>query len=220
VSKPSQRRPVAGRPRSPAVDEAILRAAFDLFIEHGVEGANFEQIARRSGVSRATIYRRWNRKEDLLACALRRARNSRFDNPDQLLALSPRDLLDELREIFVETLTRPEFPKFVARLIGSVPSHPELMRVYREDFVQPFCSAIDQVLESARRTGELSRTPEKDILYELLSGAMTQRLLLRSGRPNLKDERRWVDTLMRSLGLEIKSSIGHVRPNRSVSPAT
>ncbi len=52
-----------GRPRDAAADKAILRAALELFIEHGIEGASFEQIARRAGVARTTVYRRWSGRE-------------------------------------------------------------------------------------------------------------------------------------------------------------
>ena len=59
-----------GRPRDPAVDTAILRAAFDLFIERGIDGASIEQIARRADVGKLTVYRRWSSKEDLVAQAI------------------------------------------------------------------------------------------------------------------------------------------------------
>ena len=56
-----------GRPRDPATDDAILRAGLALFIERGIEGASIEQIAKRAGVGKLTIYRRWPVKEDLIA---------------------------------------------------------------------------------------------------------------------------------------------------------
>jgi AcrR family transcriptional regulator len=41
-----------GRPRSAFVDQAITRAALELFIEHGVTGASIEKIAKRAGVAK------------------------------------------------------------------------------------------------------------------------------------------------------------------------
>jgi len=49
------------------VDQAILRAALELFIEHGVAGASIEKIAKRAGVGKTSIYRRWSSREALLA---------------------------------------------------------------------------------------------------------------------------------------------------------
>src|SRR5205085_2724854 len=62
------RRP--GRPRSARAERAILDAALDLFAESGMAGVCMEAVAARAGVGKATIYRRWPGKEDLLLDAL------------------------------------------------------------------------------------------------------------------------------------------------------
>ncbi len=41
-----------------------------MFAEHGVEGLCIEKVAAKAGVGKATIYRRWPGKEDLLLDAL------------------------------------------------------------------------------------------------------------------------------------------------------
>jgi AcrR family transcriptional regulator len=51
-----------------------MKTALELFVERGVEGANFEQIAKRAGVAKVTIYRRWSSKEELLTQAIEQAR--------------------------------------------------------------------------------------------------------------------------------------------------
>jgi AcrR family transcriptional regulator len=62
------RRP--GRPRSEQADQAIIAAALSLFAESGPEGLCIERVAARAGVGKATIYRRWPGKEDLLLDAI------------------------------------------------------------------------------------------------------------------------------------------------------
>ncbi|MCC3762813.1 TetR/AcrR family transcriptional regulator [Glycomyces sp. TRM65418] len=63
--------PAKGRPRSEAVSQSILEAALDLIAEHGNIGdVSVEGIAERSGVSKASIYRRWSSKEELIAAAI------------------------------------------------------------------------------------------------------------------------------------------------------
>ncbi|ALJ21724.1 TetR/AcrR family transcriptional regulator [Microbacterium sp. No. 7] len=59
-----------GRPRDPAVDERVLRAAVALFGDVGWSGFTFDGIARRASVGKAAIYRRWSSKEELLVDAL------------------------------------------------------------------------------------------------------------------------------------------------------
>jgi len=44
-----------GRPRNPAADEAIIQTAIELFLDQGVEAVCIDQIAKRTGISRATI---------------------------------------------------------------------------------------------------------------------------------------------------------------------
>ncbi|MCH7231782.1 TetR/AcrR family transcriptional regulator [Glycomyces sp. L485] len=62
---------VKGRPRSSEASNAIIQAALDLIAEEGNTGeVSMERVAERSGVSKATIYRRWSSKEELIAVAV------------------------------------------------------------------------------------------------------------------------------------------------------
>jgi len=196
-----KRSSVAGRPRDPAADEAILQTAFDLFIEHGLEGANFEQIAKRSGVARATIYRRWRNKEELLVAALRQARRRKEEHPDVISELSVDALIDHLSNLFTETLMNPDVAIFAARLIGSLPDHSELLAIYSEECVEPLWRAISRTLEKARLTCVLPHLPDQELLLPILSGALMHRLLTRKGIPVRAKERKWIRSLLHYVGL-------------------
>src|SRR4051794_41967044 len=52
-----------GRPRSTAVDQAILYAAREELVEHGFTRLRLEHVAARAGVGKATLYRRWGSEE-------------------------------------------------------------------------------------------------------------------------------------------------------------
>lgn len=115
----------AGRPRSEAVSRAILDAALDLVAEHGSVGAiSMEAVATRSGASKATIYRRWSSKEELLAAAVDSIKSPpELDLPhesvrDDLIRLgkSARTSLPDkergvLRSIMFEAARNPELQK-------------------------------------------------------------------------------------------------------------
>src|SRR2546430_2040846 len=60
-----------GRPRSVRVDEAIIDAVLDLLADGSIESLSIEAIAARAGVGKATLYRRWSNKDDLLLDAIR-----------------------------------------------------------------------------------------------------------------------------------------------------
>ena len=62
-----------GRPRRAATDAAILRAAVELMVEHGVHGTTLAAGARRAGVARATVYLRWPTRSALVGAAARAA---------------------------------------------------------------------------------------------------------------------------------------------------
>jgi AcrR family transcriptional regulator len=71
-----------GRPRSSAADEAILDAAAELFAEVGLEGLTMEGVAARAGVGKATIYRRYETKIELVVSAVRCYSNVGEPPPD------------------------------------------------------------------------------------------------------------------------------------------
>ncbi|MFI9596487.1 TetR/AcrR family transcriptional regulator [Nonomuraea sp. NPDC052265] len=60
----------ASRRRGPALEDAILDAAWDVLVEHGYHGFTYEAVAARAGTSRPVLYRRWPRRDDLLLATL------------------------------------------------------------------------------------------------------------------------------------------------------
>ena len=60
-----------GRPRDPACDAAILQATLDVFAEEGYAGVSIDRVAARAGVGKATIYRRYSSKAELVVEAVR-----------------------------------------------------------------------------------------------------------------------------------------------------
>src|ERR1700712_3596954 len=55
-------RPRPGRPRSEQSRDAVLRATSELMLEGGLRAMTTDEIARRSGASKATIYKWWPNK--------------------------------------------------------------------------------------------------------------------------------------------------------------
>jgi AcrR family transcriptional regulator len=67
-----QGRAAATRRRGPALDAAILDAAWEQLTEGGYSGFTFEAVAERAGTSRPVLYRRWPARTDLLRATLHR----------------------------------------------------------------------------------------------------------------------------------------------------
>ncbi len=60
----------AGSPERDHTTERILRAALGEFLDKGIRRARMEEIARRAGVSRVTVHRRYPSKQDLVTAVL------------------------------------------------------------------------------------------------------------------------------------------------------
>jgi AcrR family transcriptional regulator len=61
-----------GRKRDHARDAPILDAALAVLAESGYEGMTVDMVAARAGAARATVYRRWATKADLVLAAAAR----------------------------------------------------------------------------------------------------------------------------------------------------
>jgi AcrR family transcriptional regulator len=91
--------PRGGRPRDETRDEAILEAAVALIAEAGYDSMSMEAIAARAGVSKATIYRRWPGKAELVAEAIRHLDPGGHADPDDTGSLRG-DLLALVATLF------------------------------------------------------------------------------------------------------------------------
>ena len=60
-----------GRPRSKDAERAIVDATLEALVEQGYQAMSIEGIAARAGVGKATIYRRWSDKAQLVVDSVR-----------------------------------------------------------------------------------------------------------------------------------------------------
>lgn len=68
----------------------ILDAAYDLFVTFGLRRTTIEDIARKAGVGRPTVYRRFGDKESIVNAVLRReSRRMVMAVGEQVIGLSP-----------------------------------------------------------------------------------------------------------------------------------
>jgi AcrR family transcriptional regulator len=202
-TEPRNPKNTAGRPRSAVVDQAIMKSALELFIEHGVAGASIERIAKRAGVAKTSIYRRWPSREALLAQAIEVFRNATGFTIDLLDRTPPRDFAKLLISA-CEMIARPDIRKLVARLIGSFPDHPKLLEVYLETYFLPRRSAFIRALERVQAAGLLAKDVDIETLADLLIGALVYRLLLSlRGESSVGELRDHVRRLLRQAGFDV-----------------
>jgi AcrR family transcriptional regulator len=170
VSEPATgalaRRP--GRPRSEQADQAILSAALDLFAEYGPDALCIEQVAAKAGVGKATIYRRWPGKEDMLVDALA-AIGARLPEPQ---GRSVRADLIALLSAICREAADPRRARLFALLQGEGKRYPRLMARYLATVVQPQRELVRSVLRRGVATGELRENTDIEAASFLLDGAV------------------------------------------------
>ena len=71
-----------GRPRDPGADSRILAAASSLILMRGFDSMTVDEVASTAGVGKATVYRRWSRKEDLAVAAMEQLYRDEMPPPD------------------------------------------------------------------------------------------------------------------------------------------
>lgn len=163
------RRP--GRPRSERADQAIIEAALSLFAESGPEGLCIERVAARAGVGKATIYRRWPGKEDLLLDAIA-ALKAPLPEPG---GHSVRDDLVALLDAMCQETADPRRAREFALLLGEGAKYPRLMARYVETVVEPRREVVRGVLRRGVASGELRPDLDVEAALFMLIGAVLVR---------------------------------------------
>ncbi|GAB3205494.1 TetR/AcrR family transcriptional regulator [Marinactinospora thermotolerans] len=189
MQTPPGRRP--GRPRSRRADDAILSAALDLLGERGnIAEVSIEAIAARAGVGKATIYRRWPGKEELLVDAVATLRPPL---PDLDEGSMRGDLVLLLEQVCAEMdgkLQRAINALLVSR------AHPEIGARIKHAVLAPRREALYQVLRRGAETGELRPGADPEaVLNLLMGGALLHRRSAGGGSPRACAEL-LVDTLL------------------------
>jgi AcrR family transcriptional regulator len=186
------RRP--GRPRSEKADQAILSAALDLFAEYGPDALCIEQVAAKAGVGKATIYRRWPGKEDMLVDAIT-AIGTLLPEPQ---GKSVRADLTALLSAVCRQAADPRRARLFALLQGEGKRYPRLTARYLETVVQPQRDMVRSVLRRGVATGELREDTDIEAASFLLDGAVLESMH-GPGRIDARYARRVVAELLRGL---------------------
>jgi AcrR family transcriptional regulator len=168
----------AGRPRSAEADAAILDAATEEFIEHGLDGMSVDEVASRASVSKATIYRRYTSKLALVVAAARRC------CAQHLLVSETGSLDDDLRSLArgtVQMLHASQAGRAMPRMVAES-ARQHALGEERRAFIAERRSQPIALVERAIERGELRPGTDPAVLVDMLSAPLFYRYLL-SGEP-------------------------------------
>jgi AcrR family transcriptional regulator len=165
-------RPVEERPR-----QAAIEATLQLIAENGIGGLTTNAVAERAGISKATMYRRWRSKQELVVDAVA-ALVSEIAVPD---TGSTRDDLRALMRGAVGVYSRSLEAAVMPSLVDAMSRDAGLARAVRDGFLARRRAALRAVLERGIERGDLRADLDVELALDTLGGALFYRLLVTGG---------------------------------------
>jgi AcrR family transcriptional regulator len=180
-----------GRKPDRALDTAIRDAVLELLPERGF-AMTFDDVAARAGVGRATVFRRFATKRDMILEAVAEVSLERIDAPDtgsvhgDLLAL-----ITNVMAVFGDPRTRA-LARYVHGQACSDPAFTDLVRTNLDRRL----NLVTAVLQRSLDRGELLADTDIALLADLVSGTIAIRLVADDPLPDEAEIERLVRLLL------------------------
>jgi AcrR family transcriptional regulator len=156
-------------------EEEILAATVRLLVDVGYDRLTLDAVAAEARASKATLYRRWNGKADLVVDAVHRAKacggpldvDTGSLRGDLLtMACCTGGLIDDVPlSVF-------------AGLMSAMHHDPDLMAAVHQRFLGPRIELATRILERARRRGEIGPDVDIRLLFAVLPAMVLHRRLV------------------------------------------
>lgn len=160
-------------------EDAILLATLALLAEVGYDRMTMDAVAKRARASKATIYRRWQDKAELVVTAVRRHAGSPVMTPPDTGSLR-QDLLAVLG-VMRSSLTGQDAALILGLMIA-MRHDPELARTVRGQVVDDKREVFGAVIARAVARGDLPATVDHALFVEISSAMLFSRLFV-TGEP-------------------------------------
>ena len=153
--------------------EAILEAALDEFSARGFAAARLEDVAKRAGVAKGTIYLYFADKEALFQELVRFQIGPVMSAFETVLAspLPLKSLIDQAIEIFTREVFGTRRKQVMRLIISEGPRFPALAEFYHREVLGPLLKAVRARLQRALEHGEIN--DDALVRFPQLLGAAT-----------------------------------------------
>jgi AcrR family transcriptional regulator len=166
-----------GRPPSARSHQTALGTTVELLAEVGYGRLTTAAVAKRAGVSTATLYRHWDSKDALVTDAVA-SLVAEIRIPDHGDARG--DLLSLMRDAVALYTTSVAAPA-LRGVTTEMANNPELREMIRERFLGARRAALRAVLERGVARGELTSAIDYELALDLLGGPLFYRFLITGG---------------------------------------
>ena len=174
---PPKRQPNEPASEGPTLDErvrrsraTVLQATTELLFERGLSGTSVDEISRRSGVAKTTIYRHWSTRTDLLreACS---TIGTPLETPDTgSFETDVTALLTDLTHL----LRSARWTSVLPSVIDAAERDPDIAKMYSR-LQEGYSTPLRTVIERAINQGEIPKTTDPALWIAALTGPLFYR---------------------------------------------
>ncbi|NDZ77708.1 TetR/AcrR family transcriptional regulator [Streptomyces sp. SID10853] len=160
---------------TPEREGELYAATLDLLREVGYEALTMDAVAARTRSSKATLYRQWGSKPELVARALR------YNKPVRIEDVDTGSLRGDFRSMVAreDDCEMERNSALMRGLMHAVHENPDLFQALRELLIEPEVTGLKQMLQRAVERGEVSAgNPALPFVPHMLVGAFVARQLL------------------------------------------
>jgi AcrR family transcriptional regulator len=151
--------------------QQILEAAFEEFREHGLAGARLDDIARRAGVAKGTIYLYFPNKEELFRDMIRHTVIARLEEAERAFDALAGTAADQVRSYMRQWwayLMTPQFQTVYRLVHGELHRFPDLAQFYGQEVVARSHRLVRALIARGVETGEF-RPVDSDVTARILA---------------------------------------------------
>ncbi|MFE0703198.1 TetR/AcrR family transcriptional regulator [Streptomyces sp. NPDC058872] len=160
---------------TPERESELYTAVLDLLREVGYDALTMDAVAARTHSSKATLYRQWGSKPELVARALR------HNKPVSITEIDTGSLRGDFHALMERTddCQMEKDSALMRGLAHAVHNNPELLQALRELLIEPEMRGLEEVLGRAVRRGEVDAdNPALKLVLHMLIGAFIARPLI------------------------------------------
>jgi AcrR family transcriptional regulator len=185
----------ARRKRGAELESAIRSACISELAQNGYGDLTIESVASRAQTGKASIYRRWSTKQDLvldsvsclMAGPMMNVIDRQFDD-----SVTTRDALLDLMSQVATLMAGPEGDALRSVMSESL-RDPSFSGTFECEFFDPRKVALVRLLERGVERGEVRADAVDDFVPDMMAGALIHRVLIRRQQPSRHELERMLD---------------------------
>ncbi|GEC07326.1 TetR family transcriptional regulator [Streptomyces spinoverrucosus] len=160
---------------TPEREAELYEAVLDLLREVGYDALTMDAVAARTKSSKATLYRQWGGKAELVARAIR------HNKPGNIADVDTGSLRGDFHALMAheDDCTMEQNAALMRALAMAAHTNPDLMRAFKELLVEPETQELRKLIQRAVDRGEVrADNPALNYVVHMMLGAFATRALI------------------------------------------